>query len=222
MDIIFTESAGKQELTKPNVSNLANEIINKANSTDRFIVAIAGPPASGKSTIAEELSSIINQQSKLNISDVVPMDGFHLNNDTLDKLELRHRKGAENTFDSEGFATMIRALHANTESVKIPVFDRNIDASIPDARIISSELKILIVEGNYLLLNSKPWSELHTLYDFTVLLNPSIETIKERLFKRWRDNGYDDEGAKHRALSNDIPNAEFVLDHSVSADLVIV
>ena len=201
---------------------LANDIIIKAQPTERFIVAIAGPPASGKSTLAEQLSSFINQQSQSEISDVVPMDGFHLDNATLDRLELRHRKGAEMTFDSTGFAEMMHALHSNKEPVSIPLFDRASDASIPNAKVISIETKIIIVEGNYLLLNAKPWSTLDHIYAYKVLLNPSIETITERLINRWINNGYDLEGAQYRALSNDIPNAKFVLENSAAADLIIV
>lgn len=185
------------------------------------MVAIAGPPASGKSTIAEELSILINQQSGSHISDVIPMDGFHLDNESLDQLNLRHRKGAENTFDSNAFVKMVKSLHDAKEAVSIPLFDRKSDATVPDAKLISTQQKILIIEGNYLLLDSEPWTQAHQMYDFKILLKPDIEIIKDRLIDRWLENGYDLEGAQKRALSNDIPNAEFVLKHSVKEDLII-
>lgn len=203
------------------VQLLVNEIITKAQETERYMVAVAGPPASGKSTLSEKLSLLINQQFKFQVSEVIPMDGFHLDNTSLDKLSLRHRKGAENTFDSEGFTKMIKTLMSTSEPIRIPLFDRQNDACIPDAKVISSKQRILIVEGNYLLLNSKPWSDIHGIYGYKLFVNPGIKVIKERLINRWKDNGYDLEGARHRALSNDIPNAEFVLEYSIKADLDI-
>ena len=185
------------------------------------MLAIAGPPASGKSTYAERLCDLVNQKSDLELCEVIPMDGFHLDNDTLDILELRHRKGAINTFDSEGFAKLIQALHDANNAVNIPLFDRSIDAVIPNAKTVSPQKKILIIEGNYLLVNAEPWVKLHQLYDYKILLNPDLETIKKRLIDRWLENGYELEGATKRALSNDIPNAEFVIKNSVGADLVI-
>lgn len=193
----------------------------QASTGKRYIVAIAGPPASGKSTLAEQLSLLINQQAGQPLSEVIPMDGFHYDNDWLDQRQLRHRKGAEHTFDSKGFVRMVERLHLANEPVSIPLFDRDKDAVIPDARIISPQQRILLIEGNYLLLNAEPWSEVHALYDYRVLLNPGIEVLKERLIQRWLGQGYDYAGAQQRALSNDIPNAEVVLEHSGTADLVL-
>ncbi len=149
------------------------------------------------------------------------MDGFHLDNTTLDKLQLRHRKGAENTFDSKGFVEMIEAFHSSNEAISIPLFDRAKDATVPDAKTISAETQILIIEGNYLLLSTEPWTQVHRMYDYKIFLNPDIDTVKKRLIDRWLENGYNLENAKQRALSNDIPNAEFILEHSGGADLVI-
>lgn len=185
------------------------------------MLVIAGPPASGKSTFADKLSKTINKELGFDTSEVIPMDGFHLDNDTLDDLGLRHRKGAVNTFDAEGFAKMINELRSANGDVKIPLFDRNIDAVVPNAKTITSQQKILIVEGNYLLLNSDPWLKLHQLYDYKILLNNSLDTIKTRLINRWLNNGYELDSATQRALSNDIPNAEFVLENSVGADLIV-
>lgn len=202
------------------IQDLVDKIIAEAKANKRYMIAIAGPPASGKSTFAEKLSLLINQQSGNSISEVIPMDGFHLDNTTLDKLQLRHRKGAENTFDSIGFIKMIKALRISNEAISIPLFDRAKDATVPDAKTISPEIQILIIEGNYLLLNAEPWSQAHEMYDITVFLKPDIETVKKRLIDRWQNYGYNLEEAEQRALSNDIPNSEMVIDHSIEADLM--
>lgn len=202
---------------------LADKMIAEAKlkASNRYMIAVAGPPASGKSTFAEKLCLLINQQGTKIISEVIPMDGFHFDNATLDELQLRHRKGAENTFDSNGFIKMIEALHDSNEVISIPLFDRAKDETVPDAKTISPAVKILIIEGNYLLLNTKPWSKVHKMYDFTVLLKPDIGTIKKRLIDRWMNNGYNLEGARQRAFSNDVPNSETVISHSIDADLLI-
>lgn len=194
----------------------------QTSANRRYIVAIAGPPASGKSTLAKRLSSLINQQVGQPLSEVIPMDGFHYDNDWLDQHQLRHRKGAEQTFDSHGFVDMVEQLHRANKPVSIPLFDRDKDAVIPDARTIAPQQHILLIEGNYLLLTTKPWSQAHALYDYSAFLNPGIEVLEERLVRRWLKQGYDNKGARQRALSNDIPNAKFVLEHSGAADVILM
>ncbi len=193
----------------------------KNNPKKRYIVAIAGPPASGKSTLAEKLSKNINQKLDSQSSAVIPMDGFHFDNERLEQLQLRHRKGAENTFDSLGFVNLVKTLKETQKDINIHLFDRNLDATIPDAKTIHPKQQILLIEGNYLLLDSEPWIQIHEYFDFSIFLKPDIETIEHRLIERWLENGYDRDGAKQRAFSNDIPNAEHVLQSSVSADLNI-
>lgn len=209
--------------TETQPEQIAKTIVKNAQTSanKRYIVAIAGPPASGKSTLAEKLSHLINQQSNQPLSEVIPMDGFHYDNDWLDQHNLRHRKGAEHTFDSKGFVRMTQQLHRANEPVSIPLFDRDKDMVIPGAKTISPQQPILLIEGNYLLLNTEPWSQVHPRYDYSIFLNPGIATLKERLIQRWLGQGYDTDGAQQRALSNDIPNAEFVLEHSGQADCVL-
>ncbi|CAA6814850.1 MAG: Fructokinase (EC [uncultured Thiotrichaceae bacterium] len=202
---------------------IAETIVTKAQASanKRYIVAIAGPPASGKSTLAEQLSLLINQQAGQPLSEVIPMDGFHYDNDWLDQHQLRPRKGAEQTFDSQGFVDKVKQLSLANKPVSIPLFDRDKDAVVPDARTIAPQQRILLIEGNYLLLNTKPWSTVHALYDYSILLNPGIGILEERLVQRWLQQGYDNEGARQRALSNDIPNAKFVLEHSGATDITL-
>lgn len=193
----------------------------KKQSAHRYIVGVAGPPASGKSTLSKKLCTLINNENGNEICDVVPMDGFHLDNTTLDKLQIRHRKGAVNTFDSDGFVSLVKSLQSATKPLPIPLFDRDKDAVIEDAKIIHLKHKILIVEGNYLFLNSEPWLRLQEFFNFKIFINPDIDTIKKRLIDRWLQHGHNHKDAQKRAFSNDIPNAEFVLKNSKDADLII-
>ena len=115
----------------------------------RYLFGIAGPPGSGKSTIAATLARALE-------APIAPMDGFHLPNSTLDSRGLRGVKGAPETFASHEFADAIRRLRAATEDVLIPDFDRTTDEPRPDRIRLRASEKIIIVEGNYLLLNRDP------------------------------------------------------------------
>lgn len=198
---------------------LVAEIIRRAQLVTRLLVAIAGPPGSGKSTLADDLCARLNEAGMS--SAVVPMDGFHLDNAVLDRLGLRHRKGAPETFDGEGFVRLVAALRQNRVPVEVPVFDRTQDRVIEGANKIMPEQRIVLVEGNYLLLNEVPWNRLPAMFDMTVFVDPGMDILKDRLVRRWIDNGHTPEAAEQRALSNDIPNAQRVMDDSVSADIVI-
>jgi pantothenate kinase len=91
------------------------------------------------------------------------MDGFHYDDRVLDQLGLRHRKGAPETFDFAGFATLLRRLKSREQNIAIPLFDRSLEISRAGAQIVGSDVKFILVEGNYLLLDEEPWSGLDPL-----------------------------------------------------------
>lgn len=199
---------------------LTDEIIARANDVDRLIVAIAGAPGSGKSTLSGELNAAINSRQADSCC-VVPMDGFHLDNAILDARNLRHRKGAPETFDCPGFEVLLKRLRSERHDTVIPVFDRTLDLARAGAEIVRADQRILLVEGNYLLLSEAPWNRLHPLFDMTVFLSTDIEELERRLIQRWLDHGHDAQAAEARARSNDLPNAERVVHASIVADWTI-
>lgn len=202
-----------------NVEALADHIVKSADGLNRFIVAIAGPPGAGKSTLAEALCEILNQRSVS--AKVVPMDGFHLDNSILAKRNLSERKGSPETFDVDGFVRLIERLAKPEGDVAIPVFDRDNDMSIAGADTISQSDRILIVEGNYLFLRETPWARLQELWNETVFINPGIVILEQRLINRWLDQGMEEDTARVKALGNDLPNAKYVLENSASANIQI-
>ena len=149
------------------------------------------------------------------------MDGFHYDNAILDARGMRARKGAPETFDADGFLALMRRLRSERGDIAIPVFDRKEDLARGSARIVSARQRLLIIEGNYLLLNRPVWQDLPALFDLTVFLQPSLATIEARLIQRWLDYGCDAVTAAHRARGNDLTNAETVLTHSTLADIVL-
>ncbi|MBL1405765.1 MAG: nucleoside/nucleotide kinase family protein [Rhizobiales bacterium] len=200
------------------INELAELIIKSAAGSSRFIVAIAGPPASGKSTIAEKLSTTIAAKDKNSVPNIVPMDGFHLDNKILDDLNLRERKGASQTFDADGFIALIEKIYSEDENIKIPEFNRTKDKVVDNGKMITGENKIVIVEGNYLFLEEAPWNVLMGFFDLPIFILPKTEILEKRLIDRWLEQGFSLENAKTKAYSNDIPNAKSVLANSAYVD----
>lgn len=129
----------------------------------RVIVAIAGPPGAGKSTLSEALANAINTMQN-GTAAIVPIDGFHFDDAVLLDRGLLSRKGSPATFDVGGLTSLLERLQRNTEAfVAVPVFDRTLELSRGSARILPHELRILIVEGNYLLLGDPIWQGLRRI-----------------------------------------------------------
>ena len=189
---------------------------NSANST-RYMVAVAGPPASGKSTTAEHLAEAL--RAKGESATVVPMDGFHYDNTILDRLGLRSRKGSPPTFDCAGFAALLKRLKSLENNVAIPVFDRSMELARAGAELIPAATKFLIIEGNYLLLNETPWRDLRPYFDLTVSIDVDRQTLENRLYTRWKQYGKSAQEARNWIEGNDLPNIRHVLEHNGEADI---
>lgn len=196
------------------LADIANAVA--ALPAGRRLVALAGPPAAGKSTTAEELAKAIRSRGR-SVA-IVPMDGFHLDNADLDAMGLRARKGAPETFDVAGLVAMVETI-ARGGAVTYPTFDRSRDATIPHGGRIEAEDEIALVEGNYLLLNEAPWTGLHGLWDLTVALSVPEAALERRLMARWRR--FDPENAEARCRENDLPNARRVIAGAVPADFTL-
>ena len=195
-----------------------DQIISKIASTPpkgrRRLVALVGAPASGKTTLAHEIAD------RSDATFVVPMDGFHLDNDILDKRGLRARKGSPPTFDAAGFAHLLRRLAAGEDAI-YPTFDRALDKSIAGSGEIAPGCETILVEGNYLLLDDPDWKALRPLWDLTLKLEVPREALRERLLERWRSFGFSEEDAAKKADENDLPNADLVNSSSFAADIVL-
>jgi pantothenate kinase len=199
---------------------LSREIMRRAQGAARFTLAIAGPPGAGKSTVAQALLETLNAPQP-GIAALMPMDGFHYDNAVLEPLGLMPRKGAPQTFDAAGFIATLARIHSGKGNVAVPVFDRSADLARAGAAVISSGTRIVLVEGNYLLLDADPWHQTAPLFDMTVFLTVPREILEQRLVRRWLDHGLAPDAARTRARSNDIPNALLVMERSRPADFVL-
>lgn len=196
-------------------AQLAATIRAKAQAQGRFLTALAGPPGAGKSTLAADLVAALGQGAK-----AVPMDGFHYDDAVLIARGARARKGAPDTFDVAGFRHLLTRLR-NEDEVAIPLFDRDLEISRAGADIVGPDDRILIVEGNYLLLNEAPWPNLAPLFDLTIWIDVPEAELDRRLMARWAHYGKTPDQARAWIDGNDMPNIRRVVAGSRPADLVI-
>jgi pantothenate kinase len=148
------------------------------------------------------------------------MDGFHLDNAILAERGQLPVKGAPQTFDADGFVSLLQRLAEPTDKpVYVPVFDRAADLARNAAQCVDKSHRVIIVEGNYLLLDRDGWNTLPAIFHLSIMLDVPLATLEERLVQRWLDHGLTQEQARLRALDNDIPNARLVLQESKPADL---
>ena len=188
----------------------------------RRLVAVAGPPGSGKSTLAEALVAGLDERHR-GMAALLPMDGYHFDDTVLEPRGLLPRKGAPETFDVGGLAAMLARLRANEEEeIAVPRFDRSIEIARAGAALVPRGARVIVVEGNYLLLDRAPWSALHPLFDTSVMIRTPEPVLRERLRRRWVEHGLDEAGIAWKLDGNDLPNGRVVLEESVAPDHVVV
>ena len=186
-----------------------------AQTQGRFLTAIAGPPGSGKSTFAAAVVAALGPGARM-----VPMDGFHYDDAVLNARGMRARKGAPDPFDAAGFIHLIHRLREG-EGVAIPVFDRHMELSRAAADIVTTDDRLLIVEGNYLLLDDGPWAALDGAFDLTIWIDVPEAELDRRLLERWAQHGKTPKAARDWIDGNDMPNIRRTIAGSRTADLVI-
>ena len=145
------------------------------------------------------------------------MDGFHYDDQILKQKSLLLKKGAPETFDVMGFLNFLFRLQ-NENEVAIPIFDRSLELSRSSAVIISKETRVVIVEGNYILLKTHPWRELHKFFNSTIMINTKHEILEKRLIERWRSFNIPEEEITQKVFENDLPNGVNVYKNSILAD----
>ena len=183
----------------------------------RKILGIVGPTGCGKSTLADELQSLLGERAL-----TIPMDGFHLAQCELVRLGRAERKGAEDTFDSAGFLALLQRLKAQPadEVIYAPEFRREIEEPIANAIPVFPETSLLIVEGNYLLLARGFWARLRGLLDEVWYVDVPADLRRERLIARHVRYGRSPEAARDWVAHTDEPNARLIEASRSGADFI--
>ncbi|MFI7573482.1 nucleoside/nucleotide kinase family protein [Micromonospora sp. NPDC049497] len=188
-----------------------------AGAGPRQILGIAGAPGAGKSTLAGQVVAAVGPTARL-----VPMDGFHLAQAELERLGRAGRKGAVDTFDANGYVSLLRRLRRlEPTSVWAPAFRRDLEEPVAGAIEVPPEVRLVVTEGNYLLVPDFPWEEIRPLLHEAWFLDLDVELRLRRLTARHEAYGRSPEDARQWARGTDEANAALVTATAERADLVV-
>lgn len=201
------------------ISRLAQRLV-ALSAPRRALVGIAGAPGAGKSTLAARLVAHLNEQDP-GIAVVVPLDGFHLAASVIAVDDRATRRGAPDTFDPRGYAVLLERLRdPGTDIVYAPEYRREIEDPVGQAIPVPAECRVVVTEGNYLLLPDPAWRRARSFLDEVWYLDPPSEHERRRhLIARHERFGKSPEQARAHALGSDARNATLIAAHRGDADL---
>ena len=200
-------------------------LLDRAGSGRRIVLGLTGPPGCGKSTVSAAMVEALPAGSAV----VLPMDGYHLAQAELERLGRAERKGAPDTFDAAGFVALLRRVArpdaqddgAPPEVVYAPEFRREIEEPIAGAIPIAPEVPLILVEGNYLLLDAGAWVGVRPLLDACWYIDPPDDVRLERLIARHMAHGRSPQAAREWVFRSDEANARVIATTRDRADLLI-
>ena len=191
----------------------------------RILVLLAAPPGAGKTTLAGFLEQLSRDTPDTEEIRALGMDGFHKRQEYLlshtaqrdgRQIALVEIKGAPVTFDLEGLTAGIRKLAAG-ETCGWPAYDRLLHNPVEDA--VQAQGNIILLEGNYLLLDEDGWRDLAAFADFTVSVRAEEDLLRDRLIERRIRIGTEREAAVRFVDFSDMPNVRLCLGKTMKADM---
>ena len=189
-----------------------DEHLHQSELSTRAIIAIAGPPGSGKTTLATILKLLLEPQ--YGTVPLVPMDGFHLPSADLERMGCTNIKGHPSTFDSVAYLEFLKQVFHGNNQRAAPSFDHACGEPVLDALPISSGTRVIITEGNYLLSQDPPWNDIRQYCSATLFLDVSWPICRERLIARRHAIGQDQRSILDWVDRSDHANYAYAMQHS--------
>ena len=191
----------------------------------RLLVMLAAPPGAGKSTLLSFLETLCRGDETLCDLQSIGMDGFHRRQEYLQthfvqrngkQISMVDIKGAPATFDLEKLTERVREV-ASGAVCGWPVYDRMLHNPVENAVVLHKNLVLL--EGNYLLLNEDGWRDLSAYADYTISVRAEEEMLRKRLIDRRIKTGVETEAAARFVDFSDMPNVRLCLEKTLPADV---
>ena len=208
---------------------LALRLLELGNGCKRLLVAVAGPPGSGKTVFTTLLVATINAELGSENAVLVQLDGWHYPNDYLDTHEINQNgkivklsniKGSPETYDTKIAYQFLKYIK-HGDQMSYPVYSRRLHNPIPDGGMMESKHQIAVIEGNYWLLQEDPWQRFQNLFDVRIFLSASREQLVDGLYQRHLRGGKTIEVTSRQIENVDLPNIDRVLRNSRNADVVV-
>ena len=212
-----------EQIFIPLLAELNRRFLQKGS---RLIVYLAAPPGTGKTTLVQFLEHLSGSIRGMAGVQAIGLDGFHYSQDYLDSHEIKKDgklvlmkdiKGSPETFDIEKVRRSIHALRRS--DVKWPIYDRTLHDVVPDALLVTKD--IILIEGNWILLDEDGWRELICDSDFSIFITAEERMLKERLIARKITGGLTARQAEDFYERSDGKNIRRALSSRLKPDLLL-